>query len=191
MNYPGGVRKDRLVSNTNYGNRGMNLEGDLNSSNQYYVDTLKAFIYKKPTPIKIVKVDYACREAARIKEAYFTEPSTTDYNGIYKGKYIDFEAKETTSKTSFPLENIHKHQIKHIRKIDEHNGICFIIVRFNNLNTTYLLFAKDFLNFIDNNTRKSIPISYFEDKGYKIKFNLNPRLDYLKIVDEHGGIYEK
>ena len=55
MNYPGGVRKDRLVSNTNYGNRGMNLEGDLNSSNQYYVDTLKAFIYKKPTPIKIVK----------------------------------------------------------------------------------------------------------------------------------------
>ena len=84
-----------------------------------------------------------------------------------------------------------KQQIKHIRKIDEHNGICFIIVRFNNLNTTYLLFAKDFLNFIDNNTRKSIPISYFEDKGYKIKFNLNPRLDYLKIVDEHGGIYEK
>ena len=127
----------------------------------------------------------------KITLAYFKEPSTTDYNGLYKGKYIDFEAKETTSKTSFPLENIHKHQIKHIRKIDEHNGICFIIVRFNNLNTTYLLFAKDFLNFIDNNTRKSIPISYFEDKGYKIKFNLNPRLDYLKIVDEHGGIYEK
>ena len=43
---------------TFHNNRGMNLENDINLSNQYYVDTTQAFIYKKPTPIKIVKVDY-------------------------------------------------------------------------------------------------------------------------------------
>ena len=43
---------------TFHNNRGMQLENDINLSNQYYVDTKKAFIYKKPTPIKIVKVDY-------------------------------------------------------------------------------------------------------------------------------------
>ena len=189
MNYPGGVRKDRLVSNTNYGNRGMNLEGDLNSSNQYYVDTLKAFIYKKPTPIKIVKVDYACREAARIIEAYFTEPSTTDYNGIYKGKYIDFEAKETKSRTSFSLNNIHQHQIRHLRNIRSQNGIAFLIVRFTTLNKTFLLLADDFFSFIDNNKRKSIPIDYFNDKGYILKEKLQPRVDYLEIIDQiYGGI---
>ena len=192
MNYPGGVRKDRLVSNTNYGNRGMNLEGDLNSSNQYNVDTLKAFIYKKPTPIKIVKVDYACREAARIKEAYFTEPSTTDYNGIYKGKYIDFEAKETKSRTSFSLNNIHLHQIRHLRNIRSQNGIAFLIVRFTTLNKTFLLLADDFFSFIDNNKRKSIPIDYFNDKGYILKEKLQPRVDYLEIIDQiYGGILWK
>jgi len=192
MNYPGGVRKDILVSNTNYGNRGMNLEGDLNSSNQYYIDTLKAFIYKKPTPIKIVKVDYACREAARIKEAYFTEPSTTDYNGIYKGKYIDFEAKETKSRTSFSLNNIHPHQIRHLRNIRSQNGIAFLIVRFTTLNKTFLLLADDFFSFIDNNKRKSIPIDYFNDKGYILKEKLQPRVDYLEIIDQiYGGILWK
>src|SRR5574344_2636722 len=101
MKYPSGIKKDTSIHNINYGNRGMNLESDLNLSNEYYRDIDKAYIYKKPTPIKVVNVDYKSRKMATIKEAYFMEPSTTDYNGLYNGKYIDFEAKETKSKTSF------------------------------------------------------------------------------------------
>jgi len=129
-------------SNTQYKNRGTNLENDINQSNKYYIDSKKAFIYKKPTPIKISKVDYPTKTnkvgKIVIKEAYFDSPSTTDYNGIYKGKYIDFEAKETKNKTSFPLENIHKHQIEHLKNITESGGIGFIIVRFTeNILHTY------------------------------------------------------
>ena len=116
MNYPNGLKKQHTNHLITYGNRGMNLESDLNLTNEYYRNIDKAYIYKKPTPIKIVKVDYKSRKLATINEAYFMEPSTTDYNGIYRGKYIDFEAKETKSKTSFSLENIHKHQIRHIKK---------------------------------------------------------------------------
>lgn len=166
-----------------YSNRGMSLEYDINISNQYYIDKGIAYIYKKPTPIQITKVDYPNRKHAVIKEAYFKEPSTTDYNGLYKSKYIDFEAKETNN-VSFPLANIHTHQIKHIINIYNNGGICFLIVRFNKNNTTYLLEAKNFISFINNNERKSIPLEFFEQYGHIIELKYMPRLDYIKIVDK-------
>ena len=38
---------------SNYGNRGMVLESDINETNKYYLDNNIAVIYKKPTPVKI------------------------------------------------------------------------------------------------------------------------------------------
>ncbi len=192
MNYPNGIKKnnnssDSIVSELSHKNRGMTLESELNTTNEYYRSIDKAFIYKKPTPIKITKVDYPSRDKAVIKEAFFTIPSTTDYNGLYKGKYIDFEAKETKSKTSFSLNNIHPHQINHLRNIYNHSGIAFLIVRFTTLNETYLLMVNDFLNYIDNNDKKSIPIDFFREKAYLLKDGYMPRIDYLKVIDEIIG----
>ena len=85
--------------------------------------------------------------------------------------------------TSFSLNNIHQHQIRHLRNIRSQNGIAFLIVRFTTLNKTFLLLADDFFSFIDNNKRKSIPIDYFNDKGYILKEKLQPRVDYLEIID--------
>ena len=187
MNYPNGIKKQTIptikTKNVDYKNRGMSLENEINISNEYYLETGKAFIYKKPTPIQIVKVDYPARNKAIIKEAYFSTPSTTDYNGLYKGKYIDFEAKETKSKTAFALSNIHPHQIKHLENINNNNGIAFIIVRFTTLAETYLITATSFLNFINSNDKKSIPLEYFKENAYLIKDGYRPRIDYLKIVD--------
>ena len=192
MNYPNGIKKnnnssDSIVSELSHKNRGMTLESELNTTNEYYRSIDKAFIYKKPTPIKITKVDYPSRDKAVIKEAFFTIPSTTDYNGLYKGKYIDFEAKETKSKTSFSLNNIHPHQINHLRNIYNHSGIAFLIVRFTALNETYLLMVNDFLKYIDNNDKKSIPIDFFREKAYLLKDRYMPRIDYLKVIDEIIG----
>lgn len=171
-----------MSSFKNYANRGMTLESEINNSNRYYLENDIAVVYKKPTPIKVVK-----QVNEKIINAYFEKPSTTDYNGLYKGKYIDFEAKETKG-VSFPLKNIHPHQIRHLENIERHGGICFLIVRFVNVNETYLLFEKDFDYFIKNNTRKSIPIDYFKEKGYLIKDKLRPMVDYIEIIDKYGGI---
>lgn len=189
MNYPCGIKKESTKATITYNNRGMSLESDLNQTNEYYRETNKAYIYKKPTPVKITKVDYPSRDKAVIKEAFFTVPSTTDYNGLYKGYYIDFEAKETKNKTAFPLANIHNHQIKHIENIYNHKGIVFLIVRFTNLNETYLLLGEDLLNFIKQEKRNSIPLKTFQERGYLLKDGYRPRIDYLKIIDELiGGI---
>lgn len=190
MNYPNGLKKKTTTMNTTpitHKNRGMNLENEINQSNEYYIEIDKAFIYKKPTPVKITKVDYPSRDKAVIKEAFFTVPSTTDYNGLYKGYYIDFEAKESKSTTAFNLSNIHPHQIRHLQNIDKHNGISFLIVRFTTLNETYLLTTKKFSSFLEGSERKSIPIEYFRQNAYLIKETYNPRIDYLKIVDEIIG----
>ncbi len=183
MNYPNGIKKNTLSikQKQSYKNRGMDLESDINLTNNYYIDKDKAFIYKKPTPIKLVKVDYKMR---KINEAYFDMPSTTDYNGIYNGKYIDFEAKETISTKGFPIANIHIHQINHLKNIIKAKGICFLIVRFTKLNETFLLMGKDFINYIDNNKKSIVPIDYFKEKGYLIKEKYNPRIDYLSIIDK-------
>ena len=192
MNYPKGIKKENNndnINHINYGNRGMTLESEINESNEFYRLEKIAFIYKKPTPIKITKVDYPSRDKAIIKEAFFTVPSTTDYNGLYKGKYIDFEAKETRSKTAFTLRNIHPHQINHIKNIYENDGIAFLIIRFTSLNETYLLTAEKFIDFLNNEKRESIPIDYFKKEAYQIKDSYRPRIDYLKIVDSIiGGI---
>lgn len=192
MNYPNGIKKQEKNNKDkeiNYKNRGMTLEHDINLSNEYYLEKEIAFIYKKPTPIKITKVDYPSRDKAVIKEAFFVTPSTTDYNGLYKGYYIDFEAKETKSKSSFSLSNIHPHQIKHLKNIYEHQGIAFLIVRFTTLNETYLLFAKDFFDYLNQTEKKSIPINYFREKAFILEDYYQPRLDYIKIIDQFiGGI---
>ena len=172
------------ISNIDYSNRGMTLENDINITNKYYLDNDIAIIHKKPTPIRVSKVSYATKYKKIITEAFFELPSTTDYNGIYKGKYIDFDAKEVKSSKSFPLSNIHKHQLEHLSKVLKHGGISFLIVRFYSNNTTYLIETKEIEKFIENNTRVSIPIEFFENYAYKIKEGYIPRIDYLKIVDK-------
>ena len=167
-----------------HNNRGMNLENDINLSNQYYLDTKQAFIYKKPTPIGGAKVIYQNGER-RIKDAFYKMPSTLDFNGLYKGYYIEFDAKVTTNKTSFPLNNIHPHQLKHIQNIYNHKGIVFLIISIND--EYYLLRGKDLLTFINNEKRKSIPYSYIKDKGYILKYNYLKGLDYIDVIDKIIG----
>lgn len=166
----------------NAGNRGMAFEADINSSNQFYAENHIALISKRPTPINIVKVDYS--HGAKITDAYFESKSTTDYNGVYKGKYLDFEAKSCHAKTSFPLHNITEHQIQHLEGVLEHGGIAFFLFDFVLLDEVYLLDASFVIEQYRKGTRKSIPYTFIQEHGAKVKQGFLPRLRYLETVDE-------
>jgi len=181
MKYQNG-RKDGQQSFTNYRNRGITLEDDICKSNEYYRLIDKAIIHKKPTSIQVTKVCFNDKKGKTIKQAFFKIPSTTDYNGIYRSKYIDFEAKETKNKKYYPLCNIHNHQIKHINSIIKHGGIAFFIIRFTSLNKTYLVKGEDFISYISNK-KGLIPISFFIDNAHEIEENYTPRLKFLDVVD--------
>ena len=129
----------------------------------------------------MAEVSYSQRGKVN-ERGFLKEPSTLDYNGLYRGKYIEYEAKVTKNKTSFPLANIHPHQIKHIESVLKHNGIVFLIIKINEI--VYLLKGDDFISYIQNNSRKSIPYEFIKEYGYMIKYSYRPTLDYLKIIDE-------
>ncbi|MGM9877031.1 MAG: Holliday junction resolvase RecU [Bacilli bacterium] len=168
--------------NDSYKNRGMFLENILNDSNTYYNSIDKSLIYKKPTPIKVLNVTYPNNRSHLIDKAVYSNISTLDYNGIYRGKYIEFDAKECHNKTSFPISNVKEHQIEHIKKVIKQNGIVFLIIYMNN--EFFLLKGEDFIEFLNNTDKKSIKFEYIIEKGYKIKESYLPRLKYLDAVDE-------
>jgi recombination protein U len=188
INYP--IKRKTQNKTNNRANLGMTLENDIQTTNQYYLINDIAVIHKKPTPIQVVGVSYPARNKAKIVEAYYKTPSTTDFNGIYKGRYIDFDAKETNSKTSMPLKNIHLHQIEHLKQVAAHGGIAFLIVHFKQFNEYYILPSDILFEYWDlqndeKKGRKSIPYQTFKNSCYPISFGYIPRLDYLKVIEQH------
>lgn len=181
MQYPNNIKKTYTKLTVSHSNRGMNLENAINQSNEYYLRNDIAVIYKKPTPIGVLDVSYKNHKKV-IEKAYFKEQSTLDYNGLYKGRYIDFDAKETLNKTSFPLSNVHEHQLLHMKRVIKHGGISFLIIKMNSF--YFLLDGSIILSFIEKNDRKSIPYEFIKENGHLIKEGITPALDYIKVINE-------
>jgi len=200
IRYPNGKTYSPPVSNPkkvnknkkdySFSNRGKTLEDEINETNEFYLARNIAVIHKKPVPIQIVNVEYPSRSAAVIREAYFKTPSTTDYNGVWNGYHIDFEAKETENPTSFPLKNIHPHQVEHMKNVTLQKGIAFLIIRFASTDRYYAVpfsMLEQKWNRMMDGGRKSIPLKEFEEEAIEINFGYSPRIDYLKAVEKMLG----
>ncbi|MBP5301282.1 MAG: Holliday junction resolvase RecU [Bacilli bacterium] len=162
----------------NQANRGMDFEKYVNEANLFYQQKNIAIITKRATPIKVLRIT-----GAKITEGFFEKKSTTDYNGVFNGIYIDFEVKSTLKQKSFPLHNIYQHQLEHLEKIINNKGIAFFLIEFVSLDKIYFLDAKHIINFKKNNIRKSMPLKYIEKNGYLIKKTNNPiKVDFLPFV---------
>lgn len=194
FHYPNGrkfvpEKKDlsvRRLKKASFSNRGKTLEDDLNETNDYYLAHGIAVVHKKPVPIQIVDVHYPQRSAAVIREAYFKQASTTDYNGVYKGRYLDFEAKETQNTTSFPLKNFHEHQISHMKSVSAQQGLAFVIIRFASSDEIFLMESDRLVSFWDrmqSGGRKSITREEVQANSVQIPLGYMPRIDYIKAVD--------
>ena len=103
------------------GLRGSTLEDMINRTNERYLEKHLALIQKIPTPITPVKMD---KEHRQITLAYFEQRSTVDYIGAVQGIPVCFDAKECVADT-FPLQNIHEHQMKFMGEFERQGGIAF------------------------------------------------------------------
>lgn len=139
---------------TSRGLRGCALEEYINRTNEKYLEHGLALIQKIPTPITPIKIDKASRH---ITLAYFERKSTVDYIGAVQGIPVCFDAKECRTDT-FPLQNIHEHQVNFMENFEKQGGIAFILILYHARDEFYYLrFSKlmEFWNRMQEGGRKS------------------------------------
>ncbi len=78
------------------------------------------------------------KEHRQITLAYFDQRSTVDYIGAVQGIPVCFDAKECVADT-FPLQNIHEHQVNFMKAFEKQEGIAFVLIYYSTRNILYYL----------------------------------------------------
>lgn len=164
------------------GLRGSVLEDMINNTNEKYLNSKLALIQKIPTPITPIDIDHSKRV---ITLAYFDQKSTVDYIGAVQGIPVCFDAKECKVDT-FPLHNIHDHQIEFMKNFEDQGGVSFFLIYFSHKELFYYLRLKELLvyyNRAKSGGRKSFRFDELDDDYFfKQKSGLLvPYLDKLKV----------
>ena len=147
--------------------RGIELESRINKANTKYKKNKTALIMKVATPILYTR------------KGMVATSSTVDYTGILnKGKFIAFDAKMCNSKTSYPLKNIHQHQITYLQYVRDLGGIAFFLIHFKKIHRdhAYVVPIEKIEEYQIEGMRKSIPIKEFLETW------LTPIDNYLEIL---------
>ena len=164
------------------GLRGSTLEDVINHTNEIYREKKLALIQKIPTPITPITIEKSTRH---ITLAYFDQKSTVDYIGAVQGIPVCFDAKECAVKT-FPLQNVHEHQIRFMKEFEEQGGIAFIILHFTALDEMYYMPFRNLEKFwkrMEAGGRKSF--TYDEiDKTYQIRASRDILVHYLETIQK-------
>ena len=162
------------------GLRGSTLEELINHTNDSYREKHLALIQKIPPPITPIEI---AKESRHITLAYFEKKSTVDYIGAVQGIPVCFDAKECSAST-FPLQNIHPHQVAFMQEFEQQGGIAFIILHFTALDEIYympLSHIMRFWNRMEEGGRKSF--TYEEvDKSWRITAKRDMLVHYLEML---------
>ena len=159
------------------GLRGSGLEEFINRTNEIYREQRLALIQKVPTPITPIEIDQSSRH---ITLAYFDQKSTVDYIGAVQGIPVCFDAKECRTDT-FPLQNVHPHQMEFMRDFEAQDGIAFLIIFFTHLDRFYYLPYRKLSAFwerMENGGRKSFRMEEL-DEEYFFERSGNVLVPYL------------
>ncbi|MCI5918325.1 MAG: Holliday junction resolvase RecU [Roseburia sp.] len=163
------------------GLRGSTLEEFINRTNEKYLENHLALIQKIPTPITPINID---KQTRHITLAYFDQKSTVDYIGAVQGIPVCFDAKECHAQT-FPLQNIHEHQVQFMLDFERQGGIAFLLLFFTKNDQFYYLRLEklmEFWNRAKEGGRKSFRMEELEEDFFFKKSGsvLVPYLDMLQ-----------
>lgn len=171
------------------GLRGSTLEDLVNRTNEYYMGKKLALIQKIPTPITPVRMD---KEHRQITLAYFEQRSTVDYIGVVQGIPVCFDAKECVADT-FPLQNIHEHQIEFMGRFEKQEGIAFFLLYYSAKNILYYMRYEEMMKFWNRakkGGRKSFRLEEL-DPGFFMELRRGSLVPYLDGINKDLDVREQ
>ena len=171
-----------MASWSSRGLRGSMLEESLNMTNEKYRQDKLALVQKIPTPITPMEFD---KEKHQITLAYFEQKSTVDYLGNVQGIPICFDAKECAAE-SFPIQNIHPHQVEFMTEFEHQQGISFLIIYFSRQDIYYYVPYRDMMRFWNRaqaGRRKSFHRDEL-DQSYRIPVRSQVFIHYLEPLQK-------
>ena len=139
-------------------------------------------MHKIPTPITPIEID---KESKHITLAYFDQVSTVDYVGVAQGVPICFDCKECVADT-FPLQNVHAHQVKYMKDFEAQGGIAFLLIYYTSRDIIYYMNYPELAYFYErqeNGGRKSIRFEELNGANFHRKSD-NLYINYLEYVND-------
>lgn len=163
------------------GLRGSALENLINVTNNIYRNNGLALVQKIPTPITPVQMD----SKHHITLAYFDQKSTVDYIGAVQGYPVCFDAKECKTDT-FPLSNIHEHQVKFMKDFEKQGGLSFFLLDYTEKGEYYFLSYKELERFwkrMEDGGRKSFRHEELQKDRFFKRGEKDPPVPYLRPLE--------
>ncbi len=161
----------------------MHFEKLINLLNEMYQRGGVALINKRLTPVKVLK-----SSGGRVLNGFYEAKSTVDYDGVYKGRAITFEANSTESTTRFDLKNIAQRQLDYLEKAEKMGTICFCLIEFSKDKSVFAVSLLVIQSYVRRSHqpkgKKSILRADFDVYGYLVDQTERVPVDYLQYIDE-------
>jgi recombination protein U len=166
------------VKMNNYSNRGKYLEDILKLTHDHYHRAGIAEIQK----IHVKRVQNINGKLI------YPKKSTVDFVGCWKGKFIAFDAKQT-SRNSIHVSNFKPDQISYLENINKLGGIGFFLIYLKTSSRCWALFADNF-NVIEGH--KSLNEEILCQCACEVRdiTSSNPPFDYLGMFEKLDILFD-
>ncbi|PIC59082.1 Holliday junction resolvase RecU [Sporosarcina sp. P12(2017)] len=168
-----------MAKSRTHANRGMQLEKLIDATNKIYRTTGFADVKKVPTPVRITS-----NNGGRIN-GMVVKGDLVDFVGVCQGRAVIFDAKQTSTRTSFSLSNVADHQYETLMSWWKQGAHTFILLYFSERGEHYMLDMPTLSTYwqgAQEGGRKSIPYDVIASQCELLQASEGYPLHYLKVL---------
>lgn len=149
----------------------------VNKTINWYLEEGIAYFRKSYVPMSICS-----KYGGGACEARINDYADLDYYGVYKGRYISFEVKET-SKDYFLFSQIRPHQLQILFKLNELSATSFLLLNFASYDNSCFIVESGVLKELVSNNKKRLTLTEARAIGKRISVRCPGVWDFLPLLE--------